>query len=151
MKIVTKKVTLKYSPRLDGSVLYAHWQCSAWAYLSRGSPLVPPPPPLQACSGGWDAVPPVHLAAPLLLLLGPSPDSSIQRNISTKAYLISFDQYPLESNEGLLPQMSPTFPLGINYAYSSPPLVSETQGKLATGDGLFAQISCDLSSQDRVW
>ena len=85
-----------------------------------------------------------HLAAPLLLLLGPSPDSAIQRNMSTKAYLISLDQYPLESNEGLLQQMSPTSPLGINYAYSSPPLVSATQRKLATGDGLSAQISCGL-------
>lgn len=71
--------------------------------------------------------------------------------MTTKAQLILFDQYPLESNEGLLQQMSPAFPLGINYAYSSPPLVSETQGKLATGDGLSTRISCGLSSQDRVW
>lgn len=89
---------------------------------------VAPLPPLQACSGVRDAVPPGHLAAPLLLLLGPSPDSASQRNMSTKAYLIAFDQYPLESDEELLQQMSPIFPLSINYAYSSPPLVSETQG-----------------------
>lgn len=74
----------------------------------------------------------------------------LQGNIATKAYFLSFDQYLLECNEGLLHQMFPTFPLGINYAYSSPPLLSKTQRKLATGDGLSAQISCGLSSQDRV-
>lgn len=106
---------------------------------------VSPPLPLQARSNEWDDVPPGRIAAPLLLCL-----DSLQRNIATKAHFISFYQYPLEPNWRLLHQMFPTFPQCINYAYSSPPLLSKTQGKLATGEGLSAQVAHGLSSQDRV-